>query len=1203
MDKEKIILVNPYVPGITERILAITESHDRLLLYAGTMGAKGRPLRILVDSGATGNFLSGSFLDQYKLPWQKKALADRVKIADGSILSSERLAYLPFTIGSYKDKASFHILQALNGFDAILGMDWLKRINPGVDWRSGVSRFEYGHHQHILIPVHNSEAQRLASTMLISTMQLAKALKNEEDQVYLVTLKEVQEDTAPVPEAAAPQPEFQEKMEALLKKYETVIPADPDFVPPFPPARSVDHGIEVLPGSAPPNRPVYRMNPTELEELKKQLAQLTEQGLIRPSTSPYGSPIIFVKKKNGELRLCVDYRALNNVTVKNKYPLPRIDDLLDRLHGAKVFSKIDLAAGYHQVRLKEEDIPKSAFRTRYGHFEYTVLAFGLCNAPATFMRMMNEILMEGLDDYCIVYLDDILIYSKSEEEHLLHVEKVLQKLTEHQLYVKKAKCEWGVKSTAFLGHICSAQGIHMDPAKVKANLDWPELTNATDVLQFKGLAGFYKRGIKDFSKIAAPLSTLTGNVPWKWGSEEKEAFELLKKTVSEAPILAPPDFSRPFTLTCDASKYALGAVLSQGEGAEMRVVAFESRKLNPAEAKYEVHDKELLAIIHALVKWKHYLGGRDKFTIIIDSWATKFIQTKPTLTRLEQKWMETLQEFDCEIKHRPGAENVVADALSRRPDHRDSPDTAALESDPPVLNITAISWVKVEESLFPDLLRHTKADEGYQRLREAVLGGTRPDFRDEEGLLYKGTRLYVPDCDLRTKLLYEAHDAPLSRHLGRDKTFERLSRSFYWPRMHRQVHDYCRTCESCQAIKPSQRQKMGLLHPNTVPSGPFQTICMDFIVQLPKTKRGHTAICGITCALTGRVRLLPTTNEVTAEGVADLVFDRWFRDFGLPERLISDRDTKFTSDFWRALHKLVGTRLNMSTANHPETDGRSERTNRTLEDILRAYVSPFHNDWDDRLAIAEFAINDSVHASTGVTPFFASMGFHPRVPLAFISQPAHKPGPENVKAFTRRRQEEVKQIQQAMRKAQERQAHYANQHRREAEFKVGDRAWLATSHLRLPEAANAGRKLQPRFHGPYKITQVISPVAYRLDLPKQYKSHPVVHISHLKEYADGASAFPDRPAYAAPPPPIVMDQGDGDEEYFLVDEFINHRIYKRRRPADQAQFWVKWRGYGTKDNSWVSVSSLRQDMESDLYAKAVQHYIARSGVALDKRWF
>jgi hypothetical protein len=214
-----------------------------------------------------------------------------------------------------------------------------------------------------------------------------------------------------------------------------------------------------------------------------------------------------------------------------------------------------------------------------------------------------------------------------------------------------------------------------------------------------------------------------------------------------------------------------------------------------------------------------------------------------------------------------------------------------------------------------------------------------------------------------------------------------------------------------------------------------------------------------------------------------LFFDRWFRDFGLPEKLISDRDTKFTSDFWRALHKLVGTRLNMSTANHPETDGRSERTNRTLEDILRAYVSPFHNDWDDRLAIAEFAINDSVHASTGVTPFFASTGFHPRVPLAFISQPVHKVGPENLKVFTRRRREEVKQIQEAMRKAQERQAFYANQHRREVEFKVGDRAWLATTHLRLPEAANATRKLQPRFHGPYKVTQVISPVAYRLDLP------------------------------------------------------------------------------------------------------------------------
>ena len=273
----------------------------------------------------------------------------------------------------------------------------------------------------------------------------------------------------------------------------------------------------------------------------------------------------------------------------------------------------------------------------------------------------------------------------------------------------------------------------------------------------------------------------------------------------------------------------------------------------------------------------------------------------------------------------------------------------------------------------------------------------------------------MPDCEVRQTLLHEAHDAPLSGHLGRDKTVERLSRNFYWPRLHRTVHDYCRTCETCQAIKPSSGGRLGLLQPHAVPDRPFQVVSIDFIPQLPLTKRGYSSICGITDCLTGRVSLNPTTTEVTAEGVAELVWKNWVRHYGLPEKIISDRDVKFTSVFWKELFRYLGTSLNMSTANHPETDGRSERTNRTLEDIIRAYVSPFHDDWDDYLMAAEIAINDSVHASTGRTPFELTMGQHPRTPLSLLMKTDKRPDSESAEAFVRRMKEEHEQARWAMR--------------------------------------------------------------------------------------------------------------------------------------------------------------------------------------------
>ena len=399
------------------------------------------------------------------------------------------------------------------------------------------------------------------------------------------------------------------------------------------------------------------MSPAELLEVRKQLDDLLSKEFIQPSISPYGAPILFVRKKEGSLRMCIDYRALNKQTIKNRYPLPRTDELLDQLHGAKVFSKIDLQSGYHQVRVKDSDIEKTAFRTRYGHYEFKVLPFGLTNAPATFMSFMNEVLRPYLDQFVVVFLDDILIYSKNQDEHMEHLRLVLEKLREHHLFAKQSKCAFLLEEVEFLGHVVSSQGIKMDAAKVKAVADWPQPASVRDVRSFLGLIGYYRRFIQDFSRLAAPLTELTRkDINFYWSSEHAAAFNALKAAIQTAPVLATPDPTKPFILYTDASIMATGAVLLQPDNDNKpRPLAFLSHKLLPAERNYTVGELELLAIIHALRAWRCFLEGAD-FVVYTDHLNLSTMMKAPTLNGRQARWATFLQQFlpGMEIKYKRG---------------------------------------------------------------------------------------------------------------------------------------------------------------------------------------------------------------------------------------------------------------------------------------------------------------------------------------------------------------------------------------------------------------------------------------------------------------------------------------------------------------------------------------------------------------------
>lgn len=1006
-------------------------------------------------------------------------------------------------------------------------------------------------------------ASKLLSFELLSAAEVVD-LYNAGEVIYVTTLHQVQETENAQPSIVEFNPEFKVEVEAILTDFSDVFPEDlPNEMPPD---RGVhNHRIILEPGHEPPNRQNYRLGYAEEAEAKRQIAELLEKGLIRPSTSPYGSPILFVPKKEpGKLRMCIDYRPLNKITIKNSAPLPRIDDMLDRLRNAKYFSSLDLRSGYHQIRVIEEDIPKTAFRTHLGLYEFTVLPFGLCNAPATFQSLMNDIFRPYIGEFVLIYLDDIMIYSSTPEEHVLHVRTVLQLLREHKLYCAPFKCHLFVTKVLWLGHVVSHNQIEMDPSKIEAVSTWPEPKNLAQLLSFLGFTGYYRRFIKDYAKIAMPLTQLLRKgTPWHWESQQSEAFNQLKEAMTSTPVLATPSPDYPFVIHTDASGGAMGGVLMQDQGKGLQVIAYFSKKLNDAQSRYPVHEQELLALVTALTLWRSYLLGAPRSVAHTDHKALTFFQTQPSLTPRQARWQALLQEFNITIDYLPGKSNVVADALSRRP----SPQainavsvTGTVLPDPPTntdnLNSdNPVSWIDQVKSAYA-------ADPESQHLMQRIADSARhpTPWKLVDGLILHEVdhhrRLFVPH-NFRQDILYEHHDSPLAGHLGRDKTFAAVSRYFYWPSLSKDVNDYVSTCPACTYNKSSTQKTPGLMFSHAVPQRKFQVVSMDLVTHLGTTPRGVDSVLVIIDKLTKVVTLLPTTIHVTGPGVAEIYYKNIVIRYGVPEVLISDRDSRFTSDFSRTFHRLLGTKQNLSTAYHPQTDGQSERTIRTITDSLRCY-SNTGDDWDTKLPAIEFAYNNSVNASTGFSPFYLLYGQHPATPATMATAQAINPAAQDC---LRQNLTDIELARSRLIAAQQRQTKYFNQRHRPQIFNVGDQVLLSTVNLPLKDTV---RKLAPKWCGPWLITQKISNSAYRLFLP-QYLSrvHPVFHVSLLKPYN------PDQrlaPRTQLPLDPTILQAWTPYPEYFL----------DRRVTVDKGiQYLVKWSGLPSFEATWETTASLQ----------------------------
>jgi RNase H-like domain found in reverse transcriptase/Reverse transcriptase (RNA-dependent DNA polymerase)/Aspartyl protease/SET domain len=635
----------------------------RLLKLRGYF--RNQPATLLIDSGASSEFIDPDFAARcgYSL-----LPSDRtVKLADGSIVNARGRVTATCLLDatprpSLVEFTATFTATPLGGYDAILGVTWLANHNVDIGWASrSIILRSPGHPPRSVRPLEQQDATTQLASISIRGLRKAHR-RGQVEEVFAVMVQPADDGARTAVRSDSP------RARALIDRYADVFP---DKLPnALPPNRGVEHAIELKPGAVPPTvRPLHHQSPRDNATIQEYVREGLESGTLQTSQSPYGAMVIIVRKKDGTPRVVIDYRALNEITIKNKYPLPLTDELFDRVHGARWFSKIDLRTGFHQIRVRDEDVAKTAFRTRFGSYEYRVLPMGLTNAPGTFMQLMNDTFSDLLDRSVLVFLDDILVFSRTEQEHEQHVEEVLRRLRQQQLYAKLSKCELFRQQVEFLGHHIGADGLSVSPDKIAAVRDWPRPSNVRDVRSFLGLANFYRRFVQSYSNLALPLTELTKtDARFAWSDQHQQAFDALKQALCSAPVLLIPDPALPFTLSCDACNYAVGATLQQDQGNGLQPIAYRSRKLTPAERNWDTREKEFFALVDACLHWRHYLHSEQPFKLLSDHDSLKYHKTMPHLTGRLARWIERMSEFDYTIEHIAGSKNVVADALSRRSD-------------------------------------------------------------------------------------------------------------------------------------------------------------------------------------------------------------------------------------------------------------------------------------------------------------------------------------------------------------------------------------------------------------------------------------------------------------------------------------------------------------------------------------------------------
>jgi hypothetical protein len=1036
----------------------------------------------------------------------------------------------------------------------------------------------------------------------------------------------------------------------LMTEFPEVFNKDPRTCPPL---RWQNHRVELEPGAKMPMpRGLKKMSKMELDETGKWVKDMVARGWIRPSLSSYAASFFFVPKPNGKgLRAVCDYRAINAITKKILPSLPLFENVITQVEGARYFSCMDLTSMFYQIRVEPSDIKNTAFRTAVGCYEFLVTPMGTTPSVGTAMNCMQQVLQhcvslegeelpanprtlppvpdqEGYPDtgewkgfdyhtalgtYCCLFVDDILCYSRTLEDHVRHLRQLCTTLRQHHMFLNPDKCHFCQVEVTYLGNLVGRFGVRPTPDRVQALEGWPPPENVTELKSFLGLLGFCRRYIADLAQIAAPLNMLQKKgAPWVWQEAQQTAFDKLKRRCSEAPVLSMPSAEAQLVMRCDASREAMGVALYQrAEDGYLQPVEFKSKSFSESQRRLAAHDRECLALLYGLKSFRHFLMGRE-FDVQTDNAALSQVFTSKELSDLYSRWFWKIAEFPgLRISHRAGRKLYCADALSRRRVGVDEEPQPFFVEPGVLFKMVGDSdqvWVQMTQDaeqqyvvkvssatgasqastvvdaagtksgcvvheLGSELLQRArrewsplyKEDKEFKTLW-ANDGDQRWGYFVRQELLWKngprGPRLCVPKGADRVEILRSVHDGSMSAHCGRDKTLAKAYAGFYWTGMYSDVVTYVDTCHRCQLSKADKRMRMGEPRALDIPQAPWEVVHMDWITGFEKSPEGFDAILVFVDSLTGMVHLKPCKKTDTAYDTAKNFVNSVVRLHGMPSTIISDRDVRLRAHFWRALQQRLGTDLRFTTAHTPNSNGKVERVNMRLGDVLRSVCQFSGKDWADNLDLCEFAINGTESKATGVSPFFANYARELKTPADLGRPTLQVPAAQE---FADAMFATITHTRDALERAKRKYDVQVGKKRRPAErFAPGDRVMLATRHLNLKIES---RKLTSKFVGPFEIlkapAKATNPNVVWLKTPRALRIHMPVNIKDIKRYRSRPEDLggPEEEM----PEPIVMD----GQDCYEVQEFLAERLHRGRR-----QLLVMWKGLDLLEATWEPLANM-----------------------------